>query len=88
MAAAERDFRGRGPVDLAQADEELFVDRLEQIEIEVAGPHHVGEVDGVFEEQRLDQSFQRVIASEKEQIRIRLPAADRARVGETGSGRR
>ena len=46
-ADADQDVGQRGPVDGAAGDQELLVDRLEQVEVEVAGAHQVGELVAV-----------------------------------------
>src|SRR5206468_2921024 len=75
-AEADQDVRGGRPVDLAAGDEELLVDRLEQIKVEVAGADEVGEGVAVFEEERLDAAFEGVVAAEEdEELRLR-PALD------------
>src|SRR5207245_748976 len=44
-----------GPVDIPASYQELFVDRFEQIEVEVAGPNQVGKIAAVHQEERFDE---------------------------------
>src|SRR5438874_2477717 len=74
---AHQDVRGRGPVDLAAAEQELLVDRLEQVEVEVAAAHQVGELAAVAQEQRLDQPAEGEVTADEEVILVTAPARDR-----------
>src|SRR5205823_1835075 len=80
----DEDVGGGRPVDLAKGDQELLVNRLEQVEVEVAGADQVGELVAVFEEERLDAAFEGVVAAEEdEELRLR-PALDVVGLAENG----
>src|SRR5207302_5193494 len=70
------------PIDGPATDEELFVHRLEQEEIEVAGAHQVGKVVAVFQEQSFEQSPQGEIKSKEKQVLISVPVGDPVGFGE------
>ena len=77
-----QDVRGRAPIDPAAGDQELLVDRLEQEAVEVAGPHQLGELVAIVQEEHLDQAVHGEETADEEEILRLVPAGDRARAGE------
>src|SRR5439155_21690034 len=65
---AHEDVRGRRPFDVPATNQELFVNRLEQIEIEIAAAHEIGELVAVFQKQGLDQPLEREVAADKKEL--------------------
>ncbi|KAJ3057658.1 hypothetical protein HK102_010947, partial [Quaeritorhiza haematococci] len=73
------------PVDPSAGDEELLVDRLEQQEVQVSGPHQFRELVAVLQEQGLDQPVQGEEAADEEEVIGLAPVGDVAGLREHGA---
>src|SRR5262249_27827294 len=71
-----------GPINVAAADEELLVNRLEQNKVQVARAYQVGETIAVFQEERLDKSLKSEVTADEKQVLSLAPAGNHRRLHE------
>jgi hypothetical protein len=85
MIVASATLPGRSPdVEVAEGDQELAAERLQQHEVHVPGPHIVRQLAEIGVEEHLDEGLEdHEHAEQRDRLRQR-PAADRPGVAEHG----
>src|SRR5689334_12240819 len=82
---AKENVRCRGPIDVTTGNQELLIERFEQINVEVAGAHQIGEFIAVLQEKGFEHAFHSEVAADEEEILVLGPAGDMLGFGKDGS---